>query len=95
MSALLNSSLTSPRAGDRSHRQNRNPRDLTGKAYHRLHAENDARKAAASLDINEVREAAWEAGFSTGYDAGVQAVIRQLQKAGVIDADDAADETGE
>jgi hypothetical protein len=48
----VNPSVTSPRAGDRSHRQNRNPRDLTGKEYLRQHAEQDARKAAASEVID-------------------------------------------
>jgi len=84
-------SITSPRAGDRAHRQNRNPRDITGREYQRLHAEADARKAAASVDIETVKRAEYERGFDAAFgpafDAGVDWLRDQLVQAGVdVDA---------
>jgi hypothetical protein len=86
---LANPSVTSPRAGDRSRRQNRNPRDLTGKAYQRLHAEQDAKRAAASIDINDVRRAAWQEGYDYGHGCGIESftkALREMYKAEGIQA---------
>lgn len=92
MPGLGNPSVTSPRLGDRNHRANRGPRDLTGREYQRLHAEHDAKKAAASIDIAEVRraefqrgfDAAWEQAFNAGWDA----LAAYLVAEGVLDPDD-------
>jgi hypothetical protein len=84
-------SITSPRAGDRSHRGSRSPRDLTGKEYQRLHAENDAKKAAANLDINAIKRAEFgrghEAGFDKGAESGWDTAIAFLERAGYISYD--------
>jgi hypothetical protein len=92
MPSPLNPSITTPRQGDRSHRNSRGPRDLTGREYQRLHAENDARKAAeqaGSIDIEAIKQAEFLRGWDEGFDAGVAAVVKQLTDEGVIDADDA------
>jgi hypothetical protein len=93
---------TTSLAGDRG-RRTRSPRDLTGKAYARLHEEQKAKEEAASLDVAEIRRTALRQGVDAGYDAGFtagwQAALDRLREAGLdvdsilaLDADDAEDE---
>ena len=82
-------------AGDRR-RQARNPRDLTGRAYSRLHAEHRAKQDAASLDIGEIRRQALTegiaAGFDRGFAAGWDALAAQLVEDGILDPDEPEDD---
>jgi flagellar biosynthesis/type III secretory pathway protein FliH len=48
----------------------RNPRDITGREYARQNAEQQAKKAEANLDINEVRRQASAAGYEKGSREG-------------------------
>jgi hypothetical protein len=86
---------TSPLAGNRTHRT-RNPRDITGREYQRLHAEEDAKKAAENLDIAAVRRAALTEGHAQGYEAGFvagwDALAAHLVEVGVLAPDDEAAE---
>jgi hypothetical protein len=84
MPSPLNPSVTTPRQGDRSRASRVSPRNRTGQIYAQQHAEAEAKKAAANIDISEIYLRGWDA----GYDAGVAAVIKQLQDTGEIDADE-------
>jgi hypothetical protein len=63
-----------PLAGDRARRA-RHPGDITGARYAQLLAEQEAKRAAASIDISEVRKDARSEGFSQGWDAAIAWVI--------------------
>lgn len=82
---------TTPLAGNRARRA-RNPRDITGREYARLHAEQAAKEAAANISIGEIRKAARQAGFDAGweagFDAGWNALAAYLVEIGVLDPDD-------
>lgn len=82
----LNPSITSPRAGGPG--RAKSPLDITGRRHAELLRQKAAKDAAKDLDINAVRRAEFLRGWDQGYDAGVQAVIKQLQDDGVIDADE-------
>jgi len=82
---------TTSLAGDRSRRA-RNPRDITGREYARQHA--DAKREAGKIDLTAVRKAEYMRGWSDGYDAGVAAILKQLEDAGALDPDE-DDEPGE
>jgi hypothetical protein len=73
---------TTSLAGDRSRRA-RSPRDITGREYARLHAEQEAKRAAATVDIHEVQRLAREAGFSDGWDAAIAWVTARMVDVGV------------
>ena len=101
MSQLQNPSVTSPRMGDRSRASRVSPRTITGRRYAELHAEAEARKAAASVDINEVQRQAREAGFSDGWDAAIAWVTARMVDVGVdpdilvVADDEPGDDEGE
>jgi flagellar biosynthesis/type III secretory pathway protein FliH len=65
---------TSSLAGDRN-RRSRNPRDLTGREYQRLHAQEAAKREAAAENVNihAVKRDAFTSGHAAGYEAGVEA----------------------
>ena len=85
---------TSPLAGNRTHRT-RNPRDVTGAQYQRLHAEQKAKEDAANLDIAAVRRAALTEGHAQGYEAGFtagwDALAEHLVSEGILDPDEPED----
>ena len=60
--------------GNRARRE-RNPRDITGTLYRQQQREQEARRAAESVDIGEVRRAAFAAGHEAGHDAGWTAAL--------------------
>jgi len=77
-------------AGDRNRRA-RNPRDLTGRKYVRLAAEQQEKQEAADLDVAEIRRQALAQGIDAGYDAGFtagwEAALQQLREVGLdVDA---------
>jgi hypothetical protein len=61
------------------------PGNRTGRIYQKQLREKQARDAASTGDRFK---AGLDQGFSAGYDAGVQAVIRQLQAEGIIGPDE-------
>lgn len=72
------------------------PMNATGRRFAELQAEQDAKKraeAAGPVDIDAVKRTEYMRGWDEGYNAGVQAVIRQLTDAGVIDADEPVTES--
>jgi len=78
-----------------------NPRDLTKTRQQQLLAAQAARKAAADIDVEEVRReaqhAGFDAGFDAGHDAGWSAAIEWVtENFDVLDKDeDQADEADE
>jgi flagellar biosynthesis/type III secretory pathway protein FliH len=72
---------TSQLAGSRTHRS-RNVRDVTGRRYEELHAEQKAKEDAEHVDIAAVRRAALTEGhaqgFAAGLDAGLDAATEAL-----------------
>lgn len=91
---LANPSITSPRMGDRSRASRVSPRNITGRTYAEQHAEQDAKKAAAKIDIAEVRRAEFNRGFDAAwdkaYEAGWNAALASLDA-----DDDGTDEPGD
>jgi hypothetical protein len=88
---LGNPSVTSPRQGDRSRASRVSPGNATGRLYARQHEE--AKRAAASIDVAAIRKAAWSAGFQAGHEAGWSAAIAWVQENfDVYDKDDADDQ---
>jgi hypothetical protein len=92
MNQLANPSVTTPRQGDRSRASRVSPRNSTGRLYAQQHAEVDARKSAANIDVNDVRRIEHERGHTAGYEAGFiagwQALADHLVEIGVLEADD-------
>jgi hypothetical protein len=78
---------TTALAGDRS-RRTRNPRDITGIRYTDQLRAKQARDAAASIDIGEVRRQAYtdglRAGVESGFTSGWTALGELLIESGVI-----------
>jgi uncharacterized protein related to proFAR isomerase len=79
----LNPSITSPRMGDRARASRVSPRNITGRRYAELHAEQEAKRAAASIDISEIQLRAREEGFSQGFDAAIAWVTTRMIDAGL------------
>jgi hypothetical protein len=69
------------------------PMNRTGKIFQRQQREAVAKKAATSIDINEVKHQAWLEGFDQGFTAGWDALAQHLVDEGVLDADEPADES--
>ena len=72
---------TTSLAGDRSRRA-RNPRDITGRRYAEQQAEQAAKLKsgqAGPVAVADIPREEYKRGWSDGYDAGVAAVVRQLQ----------------
>jgi hypothetical protein len=65
------------------------PGNSTGVKFYQQQRELASKKKTEEVDWYKV---GWNAGFDFGYDAGVQAVIRQLQAEGVIDADEPSED---
>jgi hypothetical protein len=69
-----------------------NPRDLTKTRQLELLREKQAREAAATVDIEAVRQVAYTSGHAAGYEAGFiagwQALADHLVEIGVLEADD-------
>jgi hypothetical protein len=65
------------------------PGNVTGMTFYKQQREQAAKRKAEETDWYKV---GWNAGFDFGYDAGVQAVLKQLQDDGVIDAVEPGDE---
>jgi hypothetical protein len=63
---------TTSLAGDRS-RRSRNPRDITGTRYAQQHAEQDAKRAVASVHIDTIRAAEFQRGFDTAWEKAFEA----------------------
>jgi hypothetical protein len=59
-------------------RRGRSVRDVTGRAYTRLAAEQEAKQAAAAVDPGEVRRRAFDDGFQVGHDIGWASLATSL-----------------
>lgn len=96
MNQLSNPSVTSPRMGDRSRASRVSPRNTTGRRYAELYAEQEAKKAAATVDIAEVQRRARERGYTDGYEKGLSdgwnVCIAALVDEGILAPDEPCDD---
>jgi hypothetical protein len=67
------------------------PRNITGQIYKEQQAEQAAREAAEAeiVDLAAVKRAEFLRGWEAGFDAGVEAILKQLRDLGLdLDADE-------
>jgi hypothetical protein len=81
----------SPRGGFARGQRPRRPGDLTGRQHNKDLAVKRIKEDP--VHVLEARDAAYLDGWNAGYDAGAEAVLKQLRDAGLdLDAQDDADD---